>query len=101
MNGSDEFLFWKKVPPLVKSTPKDSQSPKTDGTRDRRARVAPVALRDGIVTRYRERPYIAGQRKIVMDSKQCDRRKKVMHTLYAISPRRIVDIEEPVPRAYV
>ena len=49
VNGSDEFLFWKKVPPLVKSTPKDSQSPKTDGTRDRRARVAPVALRDGIV----------------------------------------------------
>lgn len=49
VNGSDELLFWKKVPPLVKSTPKDSQSPKTEGTRDRRARVAPVALKEGIV----------------------------------------------------
>ena len=100
MKGSDELLFWKKVPPLVKSIPKDSQSPKTEGTRDRRAKVAPVALRDGIVMRYRERPCIAGQRKMVMDSDECVREKKVMHTLYAISIRRFVGIEESVPCAY-
>jgi hypothetical protein len=80
VKGSEELLFWKKVPPLVKSTPKDSQSPKTEGTRDRRARVAPVALKEGIVEACLKRLCIARMRKTVADVKQCDRGKQVGHS---------------------
>jgi hypothetical protein len=48
VKGSDELLFWKKVPPLVKSIPKDSQSPMTLGMSDRRARVAPASVYEGM-----------------------------------------------------